>query len=146
MSRRVASPSRMAARAFFASAPELVMDFVMTVSFLPKPLMRPLPTGCAAIAVALLFCASAAQAQENERAITCTNPASGASWQIKIDYAKSAVDSNAATISDATISWRDAKDLRNYTLDRKTGKLTVSLPSATGGNFLFHHCKLDGTG
>jgi hypothetical protein len=122
------------------------MDFAMTLSFSPKPLMRPFPTGCAAIAAVLMLCASTARAQASESAITCTNPASGASWQIKIDYAKSAVDANAASISDATISWRDAKDLRNYTLDRKTGKLTVILASATGGNFLYAQCKLDGSG
>jgi hypothetical protein len=72
--------------------------------------------------------------------ITCTNPFSGASWQIAIDYGRSTVDSNPARISDAEISWRDAKDGWNYTLDRKSGKLTVILASATGGNFLFDHC------
>jgi len=122
------------------------MDFAMTLSFLPKVLMRPLSTGFAMTAVALSLCASSARAQASESAITCTNPASGARWQIKIDYAKSVVDANPASISDATISWRDAKDLRNYTLDRKTGKLTVILASATGGNFLYAQCKLDGSG
>jgi hypothetical protein len=105
-----------------------------------------LPIATAVMAAALLLGASVPRAQANESAITCTNPASGASWQIKIDYAKSAVDSNAASISEATISWRDAKDLRNYTLDRKTGKLTVILASATGGNFIYAQCKLDSSG
>ena len=50
------------------------------------------------------------------------------------------VDSNPALISDAEISWRDAKDGWNYTLNRKSGKLTVILASATGGNFLYDHC------
>ena len=59
-----------------------------------------------------------ADAAAGERAITCTNPASGASWQISIDYDKSTVDSNPARISDAEISWHDAKDGGNYTLDR----------------------------
>lgn len=122
------------------------MDFAMTVSFLAKPLMRPLPTGCATIAVALLLYASTARAQADERAITCTNLASGASWQIKIDYAKSAVDANAANISDATITWHDAKDGGNYTLDRKTGKLIVIIASSTGGYFVYDQCKLDGSG
>ncbi len=53
--------------------------------------------------------------------ITCTNPASGASWQIKIDYDRGTVDSNPARISDAEISWHDAADGWNYTLDRKSG-------------------------
>jgi hypothetical protein len=75
-------------------------------------------------------------------AITCTNPFSGARWQIAIDYDRRTVDSNPARISDTEISWRDAKDGWNYTLNRKSGKLTVILASATGGNFLFDNCDL----
>ena len=81
-------------------------------------------------------------AQKGEIAVSCTNPYSGATWQIRIDYDRSTVDSNPARISEATISWRDAKDGWNYTLDRKSGKLTVILASATGGNFLYDQCKL----
>jgi hypothetical protein len=84
-----------------------------------------------------------ANAQKGETAISCTNPYSGATWQIRIDYDRSTVDSNPARISEATISWRDAKDGWNYTLDRKSGKLTVILASATGGNFLYDQCKLE---
>ena len=58
---------------------------------------------------------------------------SGASWQIKVDYDRSTVDSNPARVSDAEISWHDADDSGNYTLDRKSGKLTVIVPSSTGG-------------
>jgi hypothetical protein len=80
------------------------------------------------------------EAQAGAVAITCTNPFSGASWQIAIDYDRRTVDSNPARISDTEISWRDAKGGWNYTLDRKSGKLTVVLASATGGNFLFDNC------
>jgi|SRR5271155_2537881 len=75
-----------------------------------------------------------------DTAITCTNPASGTSWQIKVDYDHRTVDSNPATISDAAISWHDADDGGNYTLDRKSGKLTVIVASATGGYFLYDQC------
>jgi len=85
----------------------------------------------------------AAQAQRGEAAITCTNPASGATWQITIDYDRSTVDANPARISDGEISWRDAKDGWYYKLDRKSGNLTVTLASATGGNFLYDRCKLE---
>jgi hypothetical protein len=74
--------------------------------------------------------------------VTCVNPFSGASWQIAIDYDRATVDSNPARITDSEISWRDAKDGWRYTLDRGSGKLTVVLASATGGNFLFDHCRL----
>ena len=73
-------------------------------------------------------------------AMTCTNPASGASWQITIDYDRSTVDSYPARIGADEISWHDAKAGGNYTLDRKSGKLTFVAPSSTGGYFLHDHC------
>ena len=91
---------------------------------------------CTAIAVAN------AEGGRGTTAVTCSNIASGASWQIKIDYERSTVDANPASISDTEISWRDAKDGWYYRLDRKSGNLTVTLASATGGNFLYDHCKL----
>jgi hypothetical protein len=81
-----------------------------------------------------------AAAESGATAMTCTNPYSGASWQIHIDYDRSTVDSNRALISDAEISWRDPAG-RKYLLDRKSGDLTVTLASATGGNFLYDQCK-----
>src|SRR5215468_3015775 len=76
--------------------------------------------------------------QGGESAITCTNPASGASWQVRIDYDRATADSNPARITDASISWRDRSDGGNYTLDRKSGELTVIVASSTGGYFLHH--------
>ncbi|MBV8105227.1 MAG: hypothetical protein JO223_11495 [Hyphomicrobiales bacterium] len=93
-------------------------------------------------AAALALTGFAPIARSGEIPVTCTNPYSGASWQIAIDYERKTVDSNPARISDAEISWRDAKDGWNYTLDRKSGKLTVILASATGGNFLYDRCRL----
>jgi len=87
--------------------------------------------------------ASAGEAQRGQTAITCTNVASGTSWQIKVDYDKGTVDSNPARISDAEISWRDPSDGGNYTLDRKSAKLTAIVASSTGGYSLFHRCKLE---
>jgi hypothetical protein len=83
-----------------------------------------------------------AEMQRTEAAITCINPFSGWVWQIQIDYARSTVDSNPAHIGDAQISWHDAKDGGNYTLDRNSGNLRVVVASSTGGYFLHHHCRL----
>jgi hypothetical protein len=83
-----------------------------------------------------------ADTAQGETAITCTNPASGASWQIRIDYGHATADSNPARISDTQISWRDQSDGGNYTLDRKSGELTVIVASSTGGYFLHHRCRL----
>jgi hypothetical protein len=94
--------------------------------------------GMAAAAVA----ASSRGAEAERVAITCTNPFSGASWQIAIDYDLKTVDSNPARIDEMEISWRDAKDGWRYSLDRTSGALTVILASATGGNFLHDRCRL----
>jgi hypothetical protein len=106
---------------------------------------RPLPVlarAATAASPAVAVACFAGSAWAGATAVTCTNPASGASWQIAVDYDRATVDSNPARISGAEISWRDAKDGWRYTLDRRTGKLTVVLASATGGNFLFDHCRL----
>ncbi|HTV38419.1 MAG TPA: hypothetical protein VMF12_18470 [Xanthobacteraceae bacterium] len=84
-----------------------------------------------------------AQPQHSPISMTCTNPYSGVSWMIKVDYDQRTVDSNLAKIDDATISWRDATNGWYYVLDRKSGQLTVTIASATGGNFLHDQCKLD---
>lgn len=75
-----------------------------------------------------------------EQILTCTNLVSHAMWQIKIDFGASTVDSNPAQISTAEISWHDATDGGNYTLDRKSGNLTVIVASSTGGYFIHDRC------
>ena len=80
-------------------------------------------------------------AQPTLTVMDCTNPASGTSWQIRIDYERHTVDGYAASIDESKIAWHDAKDNGNYALDRKTGKLTFVAPSSTGGYFLFDQCR-----
>jgi hypothetical protein len=107
---------------------------------------RPFPTPAQTAAIARLagfaIFAFRSAAEAEGISVTCTNPYSGASWQIAIDYDRKTVDSNPASITEREISWRDAKDGWNYTLDRKSGALTVILASATGGNFLFDRCRM----
>jgi hypothetical protein len=79
-------------------------------------------------------------AEQPEMTLVCTNLASGAGWRIKIDFKTGTVDSNPAHISRSTISWLDARDGGHYTLDRKTGSLTVIFASSTGGYFLHDRC------
>jgi hypothetical protein len=109
-----------------------------------KPMQLPFlgrPRIIALASVAIL--AFGGGAHGNETKITCTNTTSGATWQIKIDYGQRTVDSNPAEISDAEISWRDRTDGGNYTLDRKSGKLTVIIASSTAGHFLYDRCRLE---
>ena len=92
-------------------------------------------------AAGLALAGTAAPAEPGAAAsLTCTNPASGSTWQIRIDYANSTVDSHPAQISKSEISWRDPKDGANYTLDRASGELTEIVASSTGGYFLHHRC------
>jgi hypothetical protein len=97
----------------------------------------------ATIGLGIVAFAAASQAQPHESTITCTNPASGANWQIRIDFDRSTVDSNSARVSPTQISWHDAAGGSNYTLDRKSGDLTAVAASSTGGYFLHDHCKLE---
>jgi hypothetical protein len=106
-------------------------------------LSRPLAAGIAVLAAGL---AAPAAAQTGPISITCTNPASGASWQIRIDYAGKTVDANPAQISATKIAWHDLHDGGNYTLDRASGKLTVIVASSTGGYFLYDTCELKNSG
>ena len=104
-------------------------------------ILRPLLI--ATLAALIAAAATGAGAQPGEAAITCTNPSSGTTWQIKVDYDHGTVDTNPASISDAKIAWRDANDGWRYTLDLKSGDLTVVLASSMGGNMYFHRCLLD---
>jgi hypothetical protein len=105
-----------------------------------KTILRSFLPPAAGIGAVVLGMAS--PAMSGETAITCTNLASGASFQVRIDYDRSTVDTNPADISERKISWRDEKRW-NYTLDRKSGDLTIILASSTGGSFLYDRCKLE---
>jgi hypothetical protein len=107
-----------------------------------RPFSARARTAAIAALAATAIAASGRAAGAEGVAVTCTNPFSGASWQIAIDYDLKTVDANPAFIDAAEISWRDAKDGWRYTLDRKSGALTVILASATGGNFLHDQCRL----
>jgi hypothetical protein len=101
---------------------------------------RPLAVLLGVSALGFAAVAITGAAARADTPMTCTNPYSGATWQIKIDYDHSTVDSYPAQISDATIAWHDANDGGNYTLDRKSGKLQVIVASSTGGYFLYDNC------
>jgi hypothetical protein len=104
---------------------------------------RVLAAGIAGLVAGLVVPTINGDAQESETALTCTNPVSGTSWQIMIDYRKATVDSNPAEIKQAEITWFDPKDGGNYTLDRKSGDLTASVASSTGGYFRHGRCSLE---
>jgi hypothetical protein len=104
---------------------------------------RILAAGIAGSAAGFAAATTGGGAQESESAIICTNPVSGASWQIMIDYRQATVDSHPAEITAARITWFDPRDGGNYTLDRKSGALTASVASSTGGFFRRGRCALE---
>jgi hypothetical protein len=107
------------------------------------PHNRVVAAGMAGLAAGLVVSTINGFAQEHETAMTCTNAVSGTSWEITIDFNKGTVDSNRANITAAKISWFDPTDGGNYTLDRKSGDLTASVASSTGGYFRHGRCNLE---
>jgi hypothetical protein len=126
----------------FAQSRDLGMDRGMAIYAIMFR-KRLLAAGIAALAAALAVPPITGEAQQGETAITCTNPVSGTAWQIRIDYGKATVDANPARITQSAISWFDPKDFGNYTLDRKSGDLTTSVASSTGGYFRHARCNLE---
>ncbi len=105
---------------------------------------RAAPTPCRRLwGAAIVLFANPAAAQPDAALVTCTNPYSGASWQITIDYKRPAVDDNPAQVSAAAISWFDPRDGGNWKLDRKSGELVGSVASSTGGYFRRGRCTLE---
>jgi hypothetical protein len=100
---------------------------------------RTFAAGFAALAACVLMLPISG-ATEPATMLTCTNPVSGFSWQIRINFEQSTVDSNPARITSTQISWHDRTDGGNYTLDRKSGSLTVIFASSTGGYLLHDRC------
>ena len=97
----------------------------------------------AAALAGLVVATPTGSAQDAKIAVTCTNPISGTSWQISIDFDRATVDSNRAEISEAKIAWFDPVDGSNNTLDRKSGDLTATIASSTGGYFRRASCGLE---
>lgn len=103
--------------------------------------VRVFAAAAVALAAVSAACAGTARSQPPARSVTCSNPVSGTSWQIAIDLANTTVDAVPAQISDSEIAWRDPTG-RNYTLDRRSGELTMIAPSSTGGWVQRLHCRL----
>jgi len=93
----------------------------------------------ASLSTTLLVSTSARAA---DLSFQCVNSASGASWTLMVDDQKRTVDGTPADMSAARISWRDAASGGIYDLDLKSGALTFTNSSSTGGYMLFHRCQM----
>ncbi|MGB6176088.1 MAG: hypothetical protein WBF43_07085 [Methylocella sp.] len=70
----------------------------------------------------------------------CTNPKSGTTWGVKVDYDRSTADSFPAKITNSQISWHDPVHGGYYYLDRASGALTFKNASSTGGYTIHDTC------
>jgi hypothetical protein len=73
----------------------------------------------------------------------CTNPKSGTTWEVKVDYNRSTADSFPAKINGSQIAWHDTLHGGYYYLDRASGALTFRNASSTGGYATHHTCHAD---
>ena len=79
-------------------------------------------------------------ASADAKTLVCTNPSSGAMWNMTIDFDRSTVDSFPATIGDRWITWENTEQNHIYEYERSSGKLTMRGPSSMGGYFLYYRC------
>jgi hypothetical protein len=94
-------------------------------------------------AIAALLTASRSQlASATVATLRCSNPYSGAMWDLTIDYDRSLADAFPAEITQTRISWHDTSHGGYYLLDRRSGALTVTYASSTGGFSLRDRCEL----
>ncbi len=101
----------------------------MELSILPRALL------------ALLLSSVPIIAHADEMVLTCTNPSSGTTWEMKVDLVKHTVDSYPADISDRSLTWQDTRRGGIYEYDRISGNMTMRGPSSTGGYFLYYRCR-----
>jgi hypothetical protein len=73
----------------------------------------------------------------------CTNPNSGTTWNVKVDYGRNTADSFPATITKSQIAWHDFSHGGYYYLDRASGALTFKNATGTGGYTLHDTCRAD---
>jgi hypothetical protein len=70
----------------------------------------------------------------------CTNPKSGTTWDVNVDYDRSTANSFPAEITNSQIAWHDTSHGGYYYLDRVSGALTFKNATTTGGYTLHHTC------
>jgi hypothetical protein len=95
----------------------------------------------ALIVLALEAPAGSTQAGAEPATLRCTNPFSGATWDVAIDPSQHTADSFPADFKDRTIKWHDAARGGNFEFDRASGELTVVYASSMGGTFLKDSCR-----
>jgi hypothetical protein len=89
---------------------------------------------------ASLGAAGAQPGRQSKVAFQCTNPKSGTTWDVNVDYDRSTANSFPAEITNSQIAWHDTSHGGYYYLDRVSGALTFKNATTTGGYTLHHTC------
>jgi len=118
----------------------------LSKSFSRKGAAAAVTLGLAAATLAISIGAGGAQPGRQSREdqfskFQCTNPNSGTTWDIKVDYGRSMVDSFPAKITSSQIAWHDALRGGYYYLDRASGALTFKNATTTGGYAIHDTCR-----
>jgi hypothetical protein len=114
---------------------------------MPLPLRVPAVTviaagfSIAAIVLALEAPSGSDPMVTDPTTLRCTNPFSGATWDVPIDPIKRTAASFPADITDNSIQWQDSVRGGRYAFDRASGELTVIYASSMGGTFLKDKCQ-----
>jgi hypothetical protein len=98
------------------------------------------PVTALALGISGLPFMGAPPAQAAETTFQCINPASGTTWNLKIDDERQTADALSAEITTTRAMWHDIVRGGFYELDRKTGLLTFRNASSTGGYMLYYRC------
>jgi hypothetical protein len=111
----------------------------------PSPVARrrfaPIIPPVLSLAVIGLLLMDHQPAHAAEVALRCLNPASGATWALKIDDERQTADSLAADITPTRVVWHDTVHGGSYELNRRSGLLTFRNASSTGGYILYFRCQ-----
>ena len=89
--------------------------------------------GAAAVIAGLAGSARPGPVAAATTAFHCTNPESGASWTLKIDFDHGKVDGYPATVGQRMILWHDTENQGFFRLDQVTGDLRIVHASSMGG-------------
>jgi hypothetical protein len=89
---------------------------------------------------ASLGAAGAQPGRQSKVDFQCTNPKSGTTWDVNVDYDRSTANSFPAEITNSQIAWHDTSHGGYYYLDRVSGALTFKNATTTGGYTLHHTC------
>jgi hypothetical protein len=94
-----------------------------------------------AVCAGLVLSIAPSVSHANTTVLTCTNPSSGTTWDVAVDFDRRMADSFPADISDSSIAWQDSTHGGIYEFDRASGVLTFRNASSTGGYFLHDQCR-----